>query len=181
MISLCLTLFFANKDFNAKQIILGQYLGVIALILISALSYFLKFIIPVQWIGLLGILPILIGLKNLRELNKPHSDLPDIKGENRSTFYKLKNSNTFFVGSITIANGCDNIGVYVPIFATIHPNEASVIILIFMIMIGLWCLLSFKLVDNRILGDRIKKYGHIIFPFVLIFLGLSILIKSFLL
>lgn len=91
-----LTLFFANKDFNAKHVILGQYLGVIALILISTLSYFLKFVIPVRWIGLLGILPILIGLKNLRELNKPHSDLPDIKGENRSTFYKLKNSNTFF-------------------------------------------------------------------------------------
>lgn len=45
--------FFSNKGFKAKQIVLGQYIGVMALIAISVLSYFLKLVIPVNWIGLL--------------------------------------------------------------------------------------------------------------------------------
>ena len=176
-----LMLFFANKDFNAKQVVIGQYIGVITLILISALSYFLKFLIPIQWIGLLGIVPIAIGLKNLKELKKPDTNLPDIKEENKGMFSKLKTSKSLLVGSVTIANGGDNIGVYVPIFASINFYQALIIILTFLIMIGFWCLLSFKLVDNMVLGDRIRKYGHIIFPFVLIILGIGILAKSFIL
>lgn len=178
-----LMLFFANKDFNVKQIVLGQYLGVTALIMISALSYFLKFFIPLEWIGLLGVVPLIIGLKNLKDLRENNYNLPDyrVKNENIFIFSKLKNKNSFLVASVTVANGGDNIGVYIPLFASINSYQTLVIIFIFLIMIGLWCYISFKLVDNRLLGSRIRKYGHIIFPFVLIFLGLSILARSFIL
>jgi len=178
-----LMLFFAIKDFDTKQIVLGQYTGVITLILISALSYFLKFFIPMEWVGLLGIAPIIIGLKNLKDLMENNNNPPDyrLKNENQSIFSKLKNNNSFLVASVTVANGGDNIGVYIPLFASINSYQALIIILIFLIMIGIWCYISFKLVDNRLLGSRIRKYGHIIFPFVLIFLGLGILAKSFIL
>jgi len=178
-----LMLFFAIKDFDNKQIVLGQYIGVITLILISALSYFLKFFIPMEWIGLLGLAPITIGLKNLKDLRENNYKLPDyrVKNENIFIFSKLKNKNSFLVASVTVANGGDNIGVYIPLFASINSYQVLIIILIFLIMIGIWCYISFKLVDNRLLGSRIRKYGHIIFPFVLIFLGLGILAKSFIL
>ncbi|MDI6723797.1 MAG: cadmium resistance transporter [Methanobacterium sp.] len=178
-----LMLFFAIKDFDTKQIVLGQYFGVITLILISALSYFLKFFIPMEWIGLLGLAPITIGLKNLKDLRENNNNLPDysVKNENQSICSKLKNNNSFLVASVTVANGGDNIGVYIPLFASINSYQVLIIILIFLIMIGIWCYISFKLVDNRLLGSRIRKYGHIIFPFVLIFLGLGILAKSFIL
>ncbi len=65
-----LMIFFAHPDYKSTQIIIGQYIGISSLILIGILGYFFKFIIPAAWIGLLGIFPIIIGLKKLIELKK---------------------------------------------------------------------------------------------------------------
>jgi len=174
-----LMLFFASTQFDNKQVIMGQYIGVMALILISALSYFLKFLIPIQWIGLLGIVPIIIGLKNLKELRRENNNFQEFSEQNNGIFSKLKSNKTLLVSSVTIANGGDNIGVYIPLFASIDIDQAFFIILVFMVMVGIWCFISFKLVDNRIMGDKIRKYGHIILPFVLIGLGIAILLRNF--
>ncbi len=176
-----LMIFFSNKDFKVKQIILGQYIGVMALIVISAVSYFLKLVIPVQWIGLLGILPIIIGLKNLRDLKNNEDTFVNYTEieENKSFFSKFKSSKTGLVALVSFTNGGDNIGVYVPLFASINPQQLLIVISVFLVMILIWCYVSFRLVENRILGDRIKKYGHIILPFVLIFIGIIILVRSF--
>ena len=176
-----LMIFFSNKEFEARQVVLGQYIGVMALIAISALSYFLKLVIPVNWIGLLGILPILIGLKNLKDLkdNKDISANYNINEENKGFFSKFKSSKSSLVAFVSFTNGGDNIGVYVPLFASIGLQQMLIVILVFLVMIALWCYISFNLVKNSILGDKIKKYGHIILPFVLIFLGITILARSF--
>ena len=175
-----LMIFFSNKEFTVKQIVLGQYIGVMALIAISALSYFLKLVIPVNWIGLLGILPIIIGLKNLKDLkdNKKIPENYNISEESRGFFSKFKNSKSFLVALVSFTNGGDNIGVYVPLFASIGLQQMLVVILVFVVMIAIWCYISFNLAENSILGDKIKKYGHIILPFVLIFLGIIILARS---
>jgi len=72
-----LVMFFSNPSFNIKQVIIGQYIGVSLLIAISGVSYFAALIIPSAWIGLMGIFPIIIGLKNLAKLKdnkKPDED-----------------------------------------------------------------------------------------------------------
>jgi cadmium resistance protein CadD (predicted permease) len=175
-----LMIFFSNKEFTARQIVLGQYIGVMALIAVSALSYFLKLIIPVNWIGLLGILPIIIGLKNLKDLkdNRKISANYNTNKENNGFFSKFKNSKSFLVALVSFTNGGDNIGVYVPLFASINPLQVLVVISVFLVMIAVWCYISFNLVKNSILGDKIKKYGHILLPFVLIFIGITILAHS---
>ena len=175
-----LMIFFSNKEFKTKQIVLGQYIGVMALITISALSYFLQLIIPLNWIGLLGILPIIIGLKKLRELKdkKEISANYSVNEENKSFFSKFKSSKSLLVALISFTNGGDNIGVYIPLFASIGLQQMLVVISAFLVMIAVWCYISFNLVENSILGDKIKKYWHIILPFVLIFLGITILARS---
>jgi cadmium resistance protein CadD (predicted permease) len=42
-------------------------------------------------------------------------------------------------------------------------------------MVAVWCGLSYLLVNNKVLGDRIRRYGHLILPIVLIALGVYIL------
>lgn len=175
-----LMIFFSNKEFKVRQVVLGQYVGVMALITISALSYFLKLVIPVNWIGLLGILPIIIGLKKLKDL-KDSRDIStnyNINEENNGFFSKFRNSKSFLVALVSFTNGGDNIGIYIPLFASIGLQQMLVVISIFLVMILAWCYISFNLVKNSILGDKIKKYGHIILPFVLIFLGITILAHS---
>ena len=43
-------------------------------------------------------------------------------------------------------------------------------------MIGLWCFIGYFMVSNRIVGNKLKRYGHIILPFVLILIGLGVLL-----
>ena len=175
-----LMIFFSNKEFTAKQVVLGQYIGVMALIAISALSYFLKLVIPVSWIGLLGILPIIIGLKKLKDLKDSGeiSENYNLSEENKGLFSKLRNSKSSLVALVSFTNGGDNIGVYIPLFASIGLQQMLVVISVFLVMILIWCYISFNLVENHVVGDKIKKYGHIILPFVLIFLGIIILVHN---
>lgn len=167
-----LILFFANRDYNNNQIIMGQYLGVSSLILISMLGYFFKFIIPMSFIGLLGIFPILIGIKSLIDLRNEN----EINGLDRNI--KSKKSSIFTVALISFINGGDNIGVYIPLFATLGISQSLIIVIVFLIMIMIWCLISYYLTNHKIIGDKIRDYGHMVFPFVLVALGMYIVISN---
>jgi len=79
---------------------------------------------------------------------------------------------------VTIANGGDNLGVYMPLFASMNSTGLFLTAIIFLIMVGVWCLFGFKLVNNRLMGDKIKDYGHYILPFVMIIIGLVIILKG---
>ena len=75
-----LAAFFANPEFRAKDVVLGQYLGFIVLLSISSLAYFAQFIIPSNWISLLGVVPIIIGIRSLLHLKKLQTDDSGEKG-----------------------------------------------------------------------------------------------------
>ena len=173
-----LMIFFMHPDYKNNQIVIGQYIGISSLILISTIGYFFKFFIPSTFIGLLGIFPVIIGLKKLLKLRKKdESDNSGNRKENRFISRPISSS-VFPVAVISFTNGGDNIGVYAPFFATLSINQLYFVILIFLVMIGMWCFISYKLVNNRRLGGRIREYGHLILPFVLILIGISILVHA---
>ena len=85
------------------------------------------------------------------------------------------------VAAVTFSNGGDNIGIYTPLFAK-YSSEGEIVILsiIFMILTAIWCAVAYYLVSHPLVATRIRKTGHIIFPFVLIGLGIYILVGGFL-
>ena len=78
------------------------------------------------------------------------------------------------VALVTMANGGDNLGVYIPVFSR-EPAWVPVYAAVFAVMTALWCAAGYWLVNHPIIGARIRKYGHVALPFVLIGLGLHIL------
>jgi cadmium resistance protein CadD (predicted permease) len=57
-------------------VVIGRYIGFGLLIVISALGSLIALVVPTYIIGLMGIIPIVIGIKNLVELikkDKSHS------------------------------------------------------------------------------------------------------------
>lgn len=169
-----LAAFFANPDFGTKYVVMGQYLGFIVLLTISSLAYFVQFVIPSQWISLLGIIPIIIGIRSLIYLKKSEKVL----GENQDCNKYKVGQNILPVALVTMANGGDNLGVYMPLFASMEQTALFLTIITFLIMVGIWCFLGFKLVNNSILGNKIKDYGHHILPFVMIIIGMLILLRG---
>ncbi len=175
-----MSLFFSqvNTCFLVRHIVIGQYLGFSALVIASLPSFFGKFILPESWIGLLGILPIIIGINSL--LNQETSDTEDLNTSESSQAWwsNFLSPQTYGVAAVTIANGGDNIGIYMPMFATNTWDNLLVILLVFFVMVGVWCYAAYHLTQVKAIASFITRYGNSLIPFILMGLGVSILIES---
>ena len=166
-----LTLFFAQKTSRRWHVVVGQYLGFAALVAVSLVGYFAHFIVPREWVGLLGIVPMVIGVKKLLEWK--HA-----KGENNSSLEKPAGASVFTVAAVTFANGGDNIGVYTPLFASSGAAQLGVILAVFFVLIAVWCAVGYYLGSHPSVGRALDRYGHVVVPFVLIGLGAYIMYES---
>jgi cadmium resistance protein CadD (predicted permease) len=78
------------------------------------------------------------------------------------------------VAVVTVANGADNLSVYIPMFAA-DISWLPLYVATFAVMTALWSALAWRLVRNRALGALLQRWGHLLLPVVLIALGLNIL------
>lgn len=180
-----LTLFFAqvNANFKPRHIIVGQYLGFIALIILSLPGFFGGLIVPKAWIGLLGLVPIAIGISQLLNRDKDLEEIKSVSGEqnNKPIIPLLSgflNPQTLNVAAVTVANGGDNVGVYVPLFASCNLASLGVILSVFFLLVGVWCIIAYLLTRHRAIANLLTRYGNAVAPFVLIGLGIFILLDS---
>lgn len=171
-----LMLFFAKRK-SRKDIIniyLGQFLGSVSLILLSLLFAFVLDYIPSKEIlGLLGLIPILLGLKVLL--------LGDSDGEAiaKEGLRKDNKNLIFLVAMITFAScGADNIGVFVPYFTTLNLANLIVALLTFLVMIYLLVFSAQKLAQVPSVGETLEKYSRWFIAVVYLGLGIYILIEN---
>lgn len=167
--------FFADPKFRAKQIVIGQYLGIATLFGISAAASFLVLVIPAAYIGLLGFAPIFFGLKSLWELWNGTETADNLEDHDKAS---AGHGNIVAVTLVTIANGGDNISVYTPLFATRSAAEILAIGCIFAVLTAIWLGAAHFLVNHPRLGAPIRRHGHRLVPFVLIALGILILYEA---
>jgi cadmium resistance protein CadD (predicted permease) len=167
---LILSIYYASPDIKIKQIIAGQYLGVIALVLVSLTGFFFGEIIQPKYLSWLGLVPVFIGMKGLYNLTKKKK--PE---EETSKPLDHVSINFIQVAVITFFNGGDNIGVYTPLFAVTPVHYIALYIFIFILMIGVWCVFGYYLSKHPLMKKIFERYGKIIMPFFLILLGLTLL------
>jgi len=153
------------------QIVAGQYLGLITLIAVSFLAALGLTIVPDEWVGLLGLIPLAIGVLALVRTLRGKDD--DDEAESA-----LKAVGLLGVAGITIANGGDNIAIYTPVFRTISTTDALVTIAVFLVLLAGWCLLARAIGSNEKVTEALEKVEHWLVPVVFIGLGLFILIES---
>ena len=233
-----LMLFFSQvgKAIKKGHIIIGQYLGITTLLIISTMGAIGLNLIPHQYTGLLGIIPILLGIKEwlkyrkdekkivnitvednhiienseintleikeiietevqvksltLKEICNPKDNVIDELNIDRVQRQITKNEKIKIMLSkwihptiinvflVTIANGADNIGVYIPLFTTLDSYELIVTIVIFLSLIGVWCFVAEALINIPSVKHTIQKYKNIIVPVVFIIIGIFILVES---
>ena len=171
-----LMLFFAKRK-SRKDIIniyLGQFLGSRSLILLSLLfAFVLNYIPSKEILGLLGLIPIFLGLKVLL--------LGDSDGEAiaKEGLRKDNKNLIFLVAMITFAScGADNIGVFVPYFTTLNLANLIVALLTFLVMIYLLVFSAQKLAQVSSVGETLEKYSRWFIAVVYLGLGIYILIEN---
>ncbi|MDQ8693313.1 MULTISPECIES: CadD family cadmium resistance transporter [Streptococcus] len=171
-----LMLFFAKRK-SRKDIIniyLGQFLGSVSLIFLSLLfAFVLNYIPSKEILGLLGLIPIFLGLKVLL--------LGDSDGEAiaKDGLRKDNKNLIFLVAMITFAScGADNIGVFVPYFTTLNLANLIVALFTFLVMIYLLVFSAQKLAQVPSIGETLEKYSRWFIAVVYLGLGIYILIEN---
>ncbi|SCG58279.1 cadmium resistance transporter [Micromonospora zamorensis] len=163
-----LTLFFVAARTTGRphpwQIVAGQYLGIGALALASAVVAAGLLVVPDPWTGLLGLLPIALGVRALRASDDDVT--PAVV------------TGTLGVAGVTIANGADNVAVYVPVFRALGAADSAVFLLVFVLLIALWCAAGAWLGGHPRVVRLVERAGHWLVPTIFIGIGVLILVSS---
>jgi cadmium resistance protein CadD (predicted permease) len=180
--------FFANhRSFPISQVVLGQYVGMGALLAVGMIGSLIALVVPNNLIGLIGIFPIVIGIKELLELRRKNED----EDEEEEPITKQRSQSKWIVAIVaympflTVAavtfSGGEEISIYTSIFA-INNEVAEIIVIISVVMVltGVWCGVAYYLVNHSLFAKRFRRIASRILPFVLIGLGLYLLGEAFL-
>ena len=171
---------FVDAEFRTQSVIVGQFLGMSMLVVISILAALFTITIPRGWIGLLGFAPLLLGLNRLWKLLNRRPEKGQTTGNGRAFVGKERvrfawaRSEVLLATLLTVANGGDNLSVYIPLFS-VQRESMPFYALVFAMMTALWCLLGYHLTTHRIWRDRLERYGRFVIPFILIAIGLNVL------
>ena len=181
---LLLTAYFADRTTHPMSVIFGQAVGIGLLTLGSALAAWFALKLPSGLLSFLGLAPLILGIRGLLALWKARGfqrSNPDDSTRQLITESSVRRriySQWVSVALITLANGGDNLGVYIPLFSRSF-QWLPLYLTTFAFMTGVWCLFSYWLVHHRIWGAYIRRYGHVALPIVLLMLGVSILSGAF--
>jgi cadmium resistance protein CadD (predicted permease) len=160
-----LTLLFARR-IPTRRIVAGQYIGFGAIVAVSMIGAWAAFAIPHKWVRLLGLLPLAIGIKQLLQARRTEPEQP------RDSDYGVA-----AVALVTLSNGADNIGVYVPFFV-IDRGYLWLILIVYAVLVVLWCFVARWLGNHSLILRSADRWGHWAVPMVFIALGICVVLSS---
>ena len=160
--------FFADPRARPGEVVAGQFLGIGVLVGASLALALMTLAVPTAYVGLLGFIPVAMGLARLRAFRAAavHDDERAQAGPWRGALT---------VAAVTIANGGDNLGVYTPVFAVRPASEIAVIVAVFAVGTAVWCAAAHALVRHPALGPPIRRHALWLTPIVLVAVGVFVL------
>lgn len=177
--SLLLVLFFSDRRFRIRHVFAGQAVGIGLLVLISLVVALAASAVPGRWVGLLGILPVMIGVRELIARRQGSDDAP-AQPDPGITPNRPGKRRAATVAGVTLANGGDNIGVYAPLFAARPLPETALLVVVFAVMLAVWLFAALYLARRSAVAGTLQRAGRVIFPYALIAIGLAIMVEHLL-
>lgn len=152
------------------QIWAGQYAGIGVLVAVSALAALGLGVLPDRWVGLLGLIPLGLGLRAL---------VAAVRARDGEGGPPPVATGVLPVAGVTVANGADNVSVYTPVFRTIGPAATALTVAVFAVGVALWCLAASWLGSHRSVVAAVGRYGHWVVPVVFVAIGALIVATVF--
>lgn len=153
---------------KSKIITFAYCIGTFILISVSLLGAAGLVLLPVKrMIGLVGIIPIIMGLKILIKGDDDEDKVMEKTRKFESLWIK--------VFMITIALGSDDLGMYIPLFTTIRGWEYFQMLLVYLIGTAVLCRISFKLSEVNALQSFIEGKERFLVGSVYILLGFIVM------
>jgi cadmium resistance transport/sequestration family protein len=152
---------------STRNIVVGQYLGIAALVAVSAVVALGLLVVPQQWVGLLGLAPLALGARGLVVAARTRDDDTQVTA-----------AGLLSVAAVTIANGADNLSVYIPLFRTIGLAKGLLTVAVFGVMTAVWLAAGFWLGGHQRVVAIVERFGRWLVPAVFVVIGALILIRS---
>lgn len=172
-----LAIFFAQTAGRreALQVVAGQYVGFVGILAVAVAAAFGATFLPGSVLPFLGLLPLALGIKAAWQAWRERGEGG---GEEDS---RTRAPGAWEVAAVTFANGGDNIGVYVPVFANSGGGLADMAVyaVVFLVLVGVWCLAGRFFATRPVVAKVLSRWGHVLLPVVLIALGIVILLDAF--
>ena len=154
----------ASAGAAKSRVVAGHFLGVGLITAISMLGAFGLQNLPLKYVGFLGLVPIALGAKAWFDRDDDETD--------------AKGTGVLSMAMITLGNGADNVGVYIPLFTGFSGAERIGAVIIFVVMTALWLWFANSLAEFPKVKAIIEKYKSIAIPLVFIALGVFIILDS---
>lgn len=165
-----LVAFLAHPAWRMQDVLVGQAVGIGVLTAVSVGLALAAAVLPPGWVGLLGLVPIALGIGVWVGWDGADDDDPPATGASGARMVAI--------ALLTIANGGDNIGVYTPVFAVSSQAEIGVFVGVFAGLTVVWCVAADHLVNHPACGGPIRTWGRRLLPWVLIGVGLATLVEA---
>jgi cadmium resistance protein CadD (predicted permease) len=162
--------FLADPACSPAAVVLGQFLGFSGIVVMSFGAALAARRIDPTWIGLLGLIPLTIGVRRLVQIRRP--------ARPAGAAPVLSHWQALTVAGVTVANGGDNFGLYTPMFAAGTFASSAILVVVFYLMLALWCGLAWSLVRHPVVAACIRRRARLVVPLLYIALGLWVLAKS---
>jgi cadmium resistance protein CadD (predicted permease) len=153
---------------GAARVVAGQYLGFAGILAVSLVGALGAGLLPDAVLPWLGLVPLVLGLRAAwrvwRERGAADEE-PEV------------GPGILAVAGVTFANGGDNIGVYVPVFANTGTGELIVYAAVFLALVAVWCAAGRYFATRPVIARALARWGHFLLPVVLVGIGLLILFE----
>ncbi|HEY4556837.1 MAG TPA: cadmium resistance transporter [Enteractinococcus sp.] len=169
-----LSLFFARgagQRGTTARILTGQYLGFVGILGAAVLiALGAEAFLPPAVIPYFGLIPLALGLWAAWEAWQGEDDDDEKVSGQKVTIWT--------VAAVTFANGGDNIGVYVPVFITVGPATTAAYCTVFLLLVAVLVFIAKFVATRPPIAEILERWEHILFPIVLIGLGIGILVSG---
>ena len=172
-----LSLFFVRgqgQPGTTRRILAGQYLGFLGILGAAVAAAFgAQVLLPEAILPYFGLIPLGLGLwaawQAWRNRGQDDDDEAQLEG---------KRVSVWTVAAVTFANGGDNIGVYVPVFVSVSWSAVLAYCIVFLLLVAALVFLAKWISSRKPIAEALERWEHILFPAVLIGLGIVILVSG---
>ena len=172
-----LSLFFARgqgQPGTTRRILVGQYLGFLGILGAAvAVAFGAQILLPEEVLPYFGLIPLGLGLwaawQAWKNRGQDDDDEAHLEGNRVSVWT---------VAAVTFANGGDNIGVYVPVFVSVSWSAVLAYCIVFLVLVAVLVFLAKWISSRKPIAEALERWEHILFPAVLIGLGIVILVSG---
>lgn len=167
-----LAVLFALPAQKPRDVVIGQYVGFFALLVIVAPAAAAGLLIRKEWLVLLAVVPLALAIKAIVSARRAKAEEPVALASKASSLGILT------VAGITLGNGGDNFVVYIPLFSRGGASGSLALAAVSLVCVGAWCFVGYRLARLPAVSAAIRRYEHVLTPLMLIALAVWIVVDG---